>query len=174
MIDVETIRVADECWLALALLHRENPDRLSFSPSEIYDRLKEEGVCAEVRPGVKPHIYLHNVANRPPNSARYRLFYRLEDDTLRLFRPGDECDPSRNGKTKPERSDLPEKYRPLLEWYDNQYCKSATGADHVDPVLAMRGVGKEVWAEEGGDAYVERERNAWVRDATHVSRDGKR
>ena len=171
MIGVETIRIADECWLALALLHRENPDRRSFSPSEVFDRLKEEAVHSEIRPGVKPHIYLHNVANRPPNSARYRVFYRLEDGTLRLFRPGDECDPSRNGKTKPERSDLPEKYRPLLDWYDNEYSKRTTGPDDVDPVLAMRGVGKEIWAEEGGDAYVERERNAWVSDVTDVGRN---
>ena len=174
MIDVGTIRVADECWLALALLHRENPDRLSFSPSEVFDRLKEEGAHPEVRPGVKPHIYLHNVANRPPNSAKYRLFYRLEDDTLRLFRPGDEFDPARNGKSKPRRSDLPEKYHPLLDWYENDYCKRQVAADDVDPVLAMRGVGKEIWAEEGGDAYIERERNAWVSDTTHVRRDGKR
>lgn len=172
MVAMETIRVADECWLALALLHRENPDRLSFSPSEIYDRLKEEGVYAEIRPGVKPHIYLHNVANRPPNSARYRLFYRLEDDTLRLFRPDDDYDPSRNGKTKPQRSDLPEKYHPLLDWYENEYCKRGT-VDDVDPVLAMRGVGKEIWADEGGDAYVERERNAWVTDAADAGRNGK-
>jgi hypothetical protein len=165
MIDLETIRVADECWVALAVLHREHPDRLSFSPGEVYNRLKEEGAHPEVRPGVKPHIYLHNVANRPPNSARYRLFYRLEDDTLRLFRPGDECDPTRNGKTKPERSDLPEKYHPLLDWYENEYCKPGAAADDVDPVLAMRGVGKEIWADEGGDAYVERERNAWRSEA---------
>jgi hypothetical protein len=162
MIDLETIRVADECWVALALLHREHPDRLSFSPGEVYDRLKEEVAHPEVRPGVKPHIYLHNVANRPPNSARYRLFYRLEDDTLRLFRPGDECDPTRNGKTKPERSDLPEKYRPLLDWYEKEYCsdRGSSGEDS-DPVLQMWGVGKEIWADEGGDAFIERERKSW-------------
>jgi hypothetical protein len=173
MIDTETVRVADECWLALALLHRENPDRRSFSPREVYDRLKEEGACSEVRPGVKPHIYVQNVANRPPNPARHRLFYRLEDGTVRLFRPGDECDPSRNGKTKPDRSGLPEKYHPLLDWYDNEYCKREAAADDVDPVLAMRGVGKEIWADEGGDAYVERERNAWVSDVTDVDPNGK-
>jgi len=162
MTDVETIRVADECWLALALLHRENPDRRSFSPSEVFDRLKEEGVHSEIRPGVKPHIYLHNVANRPPNSARYRFFYRLEDGTLRLFRPGDECDPSRNGKIKPQRSDLPEKYRPLLDWYENEYCGERGSSDEGnDPVLQMWGVGKEIWADEGGDAFIERERKSW-------------
>lgn len=30
-----------------------------------------------------------------------------------------------------------------------------------DPVLAMRGVGKEIWADEGGDSFVARERAAW-------------
>ena len=158
----ETIRVADECWLALALLHRESPDRLSFSPNEVYDRLKEEGAHPEVRPGVKPHIYLHNAANKPPNSARYRLFYKLEDDTLRLFRPGDEFDPVRNGKTKPRRSDLPERYHPLLDWYDKEYCANrGSASEDSDPVLQMWGVGKEIWADEGGDAFIERERTSW-------------
>jgi hypothetical protein len=27
-----------------------------------------------------------------------------------------------------------------------------------DPVLQMRGVGKEIWADEGGDGFVARER----------------
>ena len=162
MIGVETVRVADECWIALALLHRENPDRLSFKPSELYNRLNEEGIHPEVRSGVKPHIYLHNVANRPSNSAKYRLFYRLEDGTLRLFRPGDEFDSTRNGKTKPARSELPEKYAPLLDWYENEYCgdRGSPGEDN-DPVLQMWGVGKEIWADEGGDTFIERERKSW-------------
>ena len=162
MIGMENIRIADECWVALALLHRENPGRLSFSPGEVFNRLKEEGINPEVHSGVKPHIYLHNVANRPPNSARYRLFYRLEDGTLRLFRPSDDWHPSRSGKTKPERSELPEKYRPLLDWYDKEYCSGGSSlSEDSDPVLQMWGVGKEIWADEGGDAFIERERKSW-------------
>jgi len=69
-----SIRVADEAWLALALLHYEHPDRDSFSAKEILDRVKVEHANPELRPGVQVHIYLHNVANAEPNSAKYRMF----------------------------------------------------------------------------------------------------
>ena len=72
-----SIRVADEAWLALALLHREHAEKDSFSAKEILDRVKAEGAHPELRPGVQVHIYLHNVANAEPNSAKYRMFYRL-------------------------------------------------------------------------------------------------
>ena len=36
------------------------------------------------------------------------------------------------------------------------------GSDEEDPILQLRGLGKDLWAEEGGgDAYVARERAAW-------------
>lgn len=165
MIGITDVRVADECWIALALLHREHPERLSFSPREILDRLKAEKVQPEIRAGVQPHLYLHNVANLRPNSAKYRMFYRLEDGTLRLFRPGDDFDPARTGKTKPERSDLPQQFHALLDWYENEYCNRGGGGDeNTDPVLLMRGVGKEIWLDEGADAFVARERAAWEDD----------
>ena len=30
-----------------------------------------------------------------------------------------------------------------------------------DPILALRGMGKEMWADEDADAYVERLRQGW-------------
>jgi hypothetical protein len=106
----------------------------------------------EITEGIPVHFYQELLV----------MSWLLEHDTLRLFRPGDECDPTRNGKTKPERSDLPEKYRPLLDWYEKEYCsdRGSSGEDS-DPVLQMWGVGKEIWADEGGDAFIERERNSW-------------
>ena len=65
------ILVADEAWLALALLLHEQEDRESFSAKEILDRAKAERATPELRPGLQAHIYLHNVANVEPNSARY-------------------------------------------------------------------------------------------------------
>ena len=42
----------------------------------------------------------------------------------RLFKDGDDYHPYREGgKTKPRKSDIPEKYWPLLEWYDKEYNK---------------------------------------------------
>ena len=162
MLVAQGLLVADECWVALALLHREHPEGPSFSAREILDRLKLEKACPEVRAGVQAHIYQHNVANLPPNSARYRMFYRVADGTYRLFRPGDDFHPARKGKTMPERTDLPARYHGLLDWYENEYCtRAAQLEERDDPILQMRGVGKEIWADEGADAYVARERAGW-------------
>lgn len=158
----ESILVADEAWVGLALLHRAHPDRESFTAREILDRVKSEGATSELRPGVQVHIYLHNVANVEPNSARYRMFWKLPNDTYRLFRPGDPSVPSRKGKTKPERNELPERYRYLLDWYEQMYCaKGGEAKEDDDPILQMRGVGKEIWADENADEYVRRIRSNW-------------
>lgn len=161
--DAVQLLVADECWVSLALLLRSNPQRKSFSAREILDRLKHEGAFPEVRAGVQAHIYQHNVANVEPSSARYRMFYKLEDGTFRLFRPGDTSHPARTGKTAPRRSDLPERYHSLLDWYEREYCQPGEGVPiEEDPVLQMRGVGKDLWASlGGGDAFIAREREGW-------------
>jgi hypothetical protein len=175
MITVEEIRVADECWIALALLHQAHPERQSFSAREILDRLKLEKAHPEVRAGVSAHIYQHNVANVEPSSARYRMFRKLEDGAYRLFRPGDDFHPARKGKTAPERSELPARYHHLLDWYEREYCSPPTRSDEErDPILQMRGVGKDVWAAlGGGDAFVARERAGWDAGKPATARVGE-
>jgi hypothetical protein len=160
-----SIRVADEAWLALALLHHEHPDRDSFSAKEILDRVKAEQVHPELRPGIQVHIYSHNVANVEPNSAKYRMFYKLPDDTYRLFRPTDAAHPARKGKMIPERDELPKKYHYLLDWYEREYCRKQTAINEEDdPILQMRGVGKEIWADTNADEYVRSLRADWYGD----------
>ena len=159
---IEEVRVADEAWVSLALLHRRNPDRQSFSAREILDCAIQEKIHPEARPGLQAHIYLHNVANAPPNSARYRMFYRLADGTFRLFRPRDDHHPDRLGKTRPQAPDLPAEYRELVDWYEREYCREgSTDMASADPVLQMLGVGAEIWTAEGGDAFITRERAGW-------------
>lgn len=157
------LRVADEAWLALASLQRENPARQDFSAGEIFERVRSEAMHTSLRPGVAPHISLHNVANLPANSARYRMFYRTSSGRYRLFRPGDDFHPSRTGKTKPEREELPELYHELLDWYEKSYCAGGANVRTVgkDPFLAMRGVGRDIWAGVNPDAYVESLRADW-------------
>jgi len=158
----ESIRVADEAWIGLALMHREHPERESFTAREILDRVKTEGATPELRPGVQVHIYLHNVANIEPNSARYRMFWKLPNDTYRLFRPGDHPHASRKGKTKPDRDELPEQYHYLLDWYEQKYCsKEIAMREEDDPILQMAGVGKEIWAGVDADEYVRSLRSNW-------------
>ena len=161
------LRVADEAWIGLALLQRENPDRESFAAREILGRVRTEGATPELRPGLQAHIYLHNVANLEPNSARYRMFYRLPDDTYRLFRAGDRALPSRKGKIKPKREELPEKYHYLLDWYEQTYSgKEKAMREDDDPILQMRGLGKEIWAGTDADEYVRNLRANWYGDQT--------
>ena len=159
------IRVADECWIALASLHRAHPDRSSFSASEILDRVKVEKVLPELRAGVQAHIYLHNVANLPPNSATYRMFFRTGDGNYRLYKPGDESHPKRRGKTCPERGELPTEYQPILDWYQRDYCgRTSRLTPDEDFVLQMRGIGAEIWADVNSDEFVSNLRSGWEPD----------
>ena len=155
-----TILVADEAWVALALLHRENPQRPSFAAGEINRRVKAEAIAGKVRAGIATHVSHHNVANAAPSSGTQRMFYRLPDGTYRLFREGDECHPRRRGKMVPSRAELPRNLHYLLDWYEQEYCRSARTPED-DPVLAMLGVGKEIWHEEDGDAFLARLRSGW-------------
>jgi hypothetical protein len=124
--------------------------------------VKREQATPELRPGVQVHIYLHNVANAEPNSARYRMFYKLADDTYRLYRPADAAHPARKGKMIPERGDIPEKYHYLLDWYEREYCAALnTTREEDDPILQMWGVGKEIWADTNADDYVRDLRSNW-------------
>jgi hypothetical protein len=158
------VRVADEVWIALALLHRENPGLASFTAGDIRHRVEKERIAPVLRPGVATHISQHCVANTPPKSGAYRMLLRLADSRYRLYRPGDECHPGRKGKTTPHRSEIPEIYYGLLDWYEREYCAGSSDGPE-DPVLAMIGVGKEIWQDEGGDAFIARLRDEWRGDA---------
>ena len=117
------IKVADEVWIVTALLHREQPYRQSFRVSEIVRRADQERLNGERRPGVQVHASLHCVANKAPNPATYRMLYATPDGGRRLFRQGDDSHPARNGKIVPERNDVPDAYRHLLDWYEREYSQ---------------------------------------------------
>lgn len=149
------MKVSDEVWVATALLHREQPSRSSFEPSEI--RKRAQALHPEpLRKGINPHIYLHCVANLPPNTATYRMLYRLPDKSLRLYREGDPCDPGRrSGRMTPQPKDLPEEHRSLLSWYEAEYAGQSDGRTteteaEEDPILSLVGLGKDVWRKLGG------------------------
>jgi hypothetical protein len=119
------IKIGDEVWIACALLHRENPERTSFSDSEIANGVKKESIADSFRVGVQWHIALHCVANKPANPSRLRMLYQLPDGTKRLFRYSDDYHFSReDGKITPEACDIPESYRYLLKWYKDTYNQS--------------------------------------------------
>ena len=156
------IKVADEVWVAAALLHREHRAAADFSIEEILARASQEAITGELRPGVYVHIVQHCVANRAPNPGRYRMLLETSEGRRRLFRKGDPYHPAREGsKTVPESEDLPKKYQDLLRWYQH-WSEAATGQQaENDPLLRLRGSGKKLWKSEPADAYVNRLREGW-------------
>ena len=114
-----------------------------------------------LRPGVKVHVYQHCVANKPPNPGRYRMLYETapgqaapvsarRPHVIRAARPPRT---SRHGMQSPYNT------ANLIDWYLDEY--SGINGQTDDPVLALRGLGKEVWASEDADAYVRRQRTDW-------------
>ncbi len=156
------IKVADEVWVVTALLHKDQVGRPDFTIEEIVDRAKQEKITGTLRPGVYQHVVQHCVANRPPNSGRYRILFETAAGRRRLFRTGDSYDPAREGaKTAPERDDIPSKYQPLVDWYRDWNQDDVAQRIKNDPLLALMGSGKELWADEHTDEYVRRIREGW-------------
>jgi len=156
------IKVADEVWIATALLHREQPVRLDFTVEEVVVRARREGIVGTVRPGVYVHAVQHCVANRPPNPGRYRMLFETGPGRRRLFRKGDGYHSAREGaKTTPAPEDIPERYRPLLAWYRDWCSCSLESAKGADPLLSLAGSGRRLWADEHADEYVQRLREGW-------------
>lgn len=158
-----SVRVADEVWIATALLQREHPDRGDFAVAEIVARAQDENLTGapSLRPGVRTHVVQHCVAAKPASPNRCRMLVATGRGRRRLYLPTDQCHPDRqSGKSVPRRQQIPEAYHPLLDWYDN-LCNGAQLSGAQDPILALRGLGKELWRDEEADRYVQRLREGW-------------
>jgi hypothetical protein len=161
--DAEEIRLADEVWIATALLHQEHPDRNDFTVKEIVDRANSEAVGKRRRSGIYQHAQTHCVANREPAPARLRMLFATGRTTRRLYRVGDPYHPKREGgRSAPDRDDLPSRYRNLLDWYEKEYVAVRNHRAESDPLLQLRGLGKEIWQDEKADDYVRRLRQEWA------------
>lgn len=157
------ILLADEVWVATALLHRRHPERGDFAVAEIVRQAAAKKMAGPgpLRPGVQVHASQHSVANKPPNRSRHRMLVETSRGRRRLFRPGDPCHPDRrSGKHLPHEGDIPPDCRELLEWYRSEY---AAGGDvpSPDPILSLRDSGTGVWEGENADSYVRRLREGW-------------
>ncbi len=156
------VRVADEAWIATALLHREQPDREDFTIAEIVARARGEALTPELRPGLRVHVQQHCVANRPPNPNRLRMLFATGRHTRRLFRDGDPYDPDRRGgRIVPDRSEIPSQYHSLLVWYEQEYAKAAGGQTRRHSILELVGLGKHIWKNVDPDEYVRKLREGW-------------
>jgi|SRR5215467_1536831 len=54
----------------------------------------------------------------------------------------------------PKRTELPDTYHGLLDWYEHEYSKSAVNEEPRGLVDRMWGLGKHVWFGVDADAYV--------------------
>ncbi len=120
MFAASAAKVADQVWIALALLTRENPARFGFSGAEVRERVREE--FGSVPPGVVSHISQHCVATKPVSPSRNRMITK-RGALNSLYREGDPCHPDRaRGKTQPKRHEIPEQFHDLLAWYEESYA----------------------------------------------------
>ncbi len=161
------LKVADEVWVAAALLHKEHPERRDFEALEIKKRAEQERRRMAARysriESVYVHAIQHCVANIPRETGAYRMLFATGKTTRRLFRPGDPYHPSReHGRTIPEQADLPHEYHSLLDWYANEYAITSLTGENGDPILRLRGLGSGVWQDEEPDRYVQRLREGWA------------
>src|SRR5271156_6232609 len=137
-----TLKVADEVWVATALLHRAHPDRTDFSISEIVAQASLLSHGSALRPGVYVHVVQHCVANRAPNPGRYRMLYESAPGRRRLFRNGDNYDLAREGaKIVPSTEDIPSEYTGLVDWYRDWNQNSIEERIKNDSLLALYGDG---------------------------------
>ena len=60
------VRVADEVWIATALLHRQYPEERDFTVGRIVQRAEAENITAagSLRPGVRVHACARNGSRR--------------------------------------------------------------------------------------------------------------
>jgi hypothetical protein len=82
--------------------------------------------------------------------------------TRRLFRPGDPYDTNReDAKITPDPEAIPDRYHALLDWYRTEYVRSKSESTSRDPLLALRGLGRDLWQGVDPDEYVRRLREGW-------------
>lgn len=158
-----SVRVADEVFIATALLHREFPDRPDFTQTEIIRRVERENLYGELRRGVAVHVSLHCVANKAPNSCNYQMLYATASGNRRLLRASDDRHPRRVGKMFPDSEDVPQRYHELILWAKKRYAgsKSLPGPKWLDSVFQIFGSGRGVWHGEDPDEYVRSLRKDW-------------
>jgi|HubBroStandDraft_6_1064221.scaffolds.fasta_scaffold260740_2 hypothetical protein len=141
--------IADTIWLATALLEKENPRAEGFSYETILRKVSE--LDASLKPGsVHAHLSAHCIASKRASPATLRILTENPDGTLRLFRSGDPYDRTRRvGRTQPRPNAIPAEYHSLLQPGDNR-AEPFRFLPEEDPILALTGVGKEMWKRLGG------------------------
>lgn len=78
------------------------------------------------------------------------------------FAKSDDFHPERRGgKITPRKENIPSQYQTLLDWYQDKFVGKRKSLKESDPILELRGLGKEIWVGEDADEYVSRLRGGW-------------
>jgi len=113
---------ATAVWIALATLHKENPQKEAFQAKEIADKIKELDIQSASDGTVSTHISSHCVANKPAQPDTHRKIIRVRQGWYRLFVKGDYYDDTRKkGQIKPLPEMIPDRFHNLIKWYDEDY-----------------------------------------------------
>jgi hypothetical protein len=152
--------IADTIWVAASLLHHFDSDRDGFDHATLLRKVLELDPSLNPR-SVSTHLSTHCVASKKADPSNHRILTENPDGTLQLYRPGDLCHPSRtDGRTQPKV--LPEQYRWLLQPDVRKPANGGSRDVSEDPILALRGVGKEMWRSlGGGEAFLHALRQEW-------------
>jgi len=161
---MKAISAADLVWIAAASLTREFPERTGFSPDEIRRRVYDlEPDAGFPDATIRTHIGRHCVANKKPDPGKHRKLYANPDRTYRLYWSRDPFHPERkNGKVLPDPHRIPAKYHELLAWYRRLDTAPQEESQEADPILALRGFGKDLWRDlGGGENFIRGLRENW-------------
>jgi hypothetical protein len=155
------LTVTNAVWIATALLHKKHPERDAFERVEIVRLVMELGLTDGEEGSVHQHVRQHSVANKKPQPNTVCMLFDPGGGLRRLYRVGDEVYPGRNAaRTHPKWDELPEEYRSLKSWYEEEW-NGPVSSRVEDPLLALMGSGKEIWKDEPADEYVARLRSDW-------------
>jgi hypothetical protein len=173
IIFMKELKAADLVWLAAVQLKKDQQERAGFSPDEILKKALEiEPDNGFSQSTLRTHISRHCVANLPPAGAQHRMLTKNPNGSYRPYRHGDEYHPARaSGKTCPDANAIPSKYKDLIAWFDIEYDRRPNALSDEDPLLALRGLGKELWKElGGGEKFIHELRANWYGNEEEKSR----
>ena len=111
-------------WVAAATLHKLYGIRRDFSNKVIFEKMIEHDISTASEQSFALCISRHCVANNSGKPSDHRKLYRVSRGRYRLYRKGDYYNQSRKHSTEePDIEELPDKYKHLIKWYYEEYCK---------------------------------------------------
>lgn len=112
-------------WVATATLHQKYGIDEAFEARQIRDTVIEQGACRAKTHTIESSIVRCCAARGPAGEGSDRKLHRVRRGVYRLCRPGDPHPRCKKGDpAAPRPNDLPSKYRHLLKWYADEYCKA--------------------------------------------------